>query len=114
VVAPPAAAPAVLARRLAARAKQRGTVLIATRDWPTAELTIEADHGTWYGLAAGRGRLRWRTMTVVVRGRGAAERLRHAQMWLPPLTGPLPMVSGQVVGVAQPIKPAEVSFPVTA
>ena len=40
VVAPPAAAPTMLARRLAARARQRGTILIAaTSAWPIADLT---------------------------------------------------------------------------
>ena len=72
VVAAPAAMPAVLARRLAARARQRSAVLVSSGEWPAAELTIEADHGVWYGLSGGRGRLRCRVLTAVVRGRGAA------------------------------------------
>jgi hypothetical protein len=82
VAAPPSGASAVLARRLASRARQRGTVLVVTQPWPAAELTIEADHGAWYGLGDGRGRLRCRTMNVVVCGRGAAERPCTAPMWL--------------------------------
>jgi hypothetical protein len=54
--APPAGTAPALTRRLTARARQRGTVLLATRKWPMAELTIEADHGTWYGLDHGHGR----------------------------------------------------------
>src|SRR6266511_491953 len=52
-VAAPAATPAVLARRLAARARQRSAVLVSSGAWPAAELTIEADHGVWYGLSGG-------------------------------------------------------------
>jgi len=114
VVAAPAATPAVLARRLAARARQRGAVLVSSGEWPAAELTIEADHGVWYGLSGGRGRLRCRALTVVVRGRGAAERPRRASMWLPALTGPLPMVAGQVAAPAVPPQPGDADFAATA
>jgi len=103
VAAPPVGVSAVLARRLAARARQRGTVLVAALDWPSADLAIEADHGIWYGIGKGRGRLRCQTVNVVVRGRGAAERPRQAPMWLPPLAGPLPMISGQPATVESPL-----------
>jgi len=93
-VAAPAGVPGVQARRLVARARQRGAVLICRGEWPAAELTIEADHGVWHGLAHGRGRLRCRAVDVVVRGRGAAERPRQALVWLPALTGPLPTIGG--------------------
>ncbi|HYS39647.1 MAG TPA: hypothetical protein VEO01_28860 [Pseudonocardiaceae bacterium] len=75
-------------------ARQRGAVLVGVGGWPAAELTIEADHGVWYGLGRGRGRLGCRALDVVIRCRGAAERPRRAQMWLPALTGPLPMITG--------------------
>jgi hypothetical protein len=77
-------------------------------------LTIEADHGVWYGLSGGRGRLRCRALTVVVRGRGAAERPRRASMWLPALTEPLPMVAGQVAVPAVPPQPGDADFAATA
>ncbi len=96
VAAPTATAPAP-ARRLPARARQRGSVLVGVGDWPRAELTIETDHGVWHGLEAGRGRLRCRSLTVTVWGRGAAGRARQAHMWLPALTSPLPMITGQAV-----------------
>jgi hypothetical protein len=94
-VAAPAAMTVAVARRLAARARQRGSVLVCVGQWPGAELTIEADRGVWHGLGVGRGRLRCRSVTLVVRGRGAAGRPRQARMWLPALTGPLPMIGGQ-------------------
>lgn len=34
-------------------------------------------------------------MIVSVWGRGAVRRVRQAQMWLPVLGGPLPMIAGQ-------------------
>jgi hypothetical protein len=94
---PSAVAPAVV-RRLSARARQRGSVLVPVGgSWLGAELTLEVAGGTWYGLGRGRGRLRCRKLTVVVRGRGAAGRARQVQMWLPELTGPLPTIAGTVV-----------------
>src|SRR6266498_913642 len=60
VVAAPTATAPVPARRLSARARQRGSVLVGVGEWPRAELTIEADHGVWHGLESGRGRLRCR------------------------------------------------------
>ena len=85
------------ARRLSARARQRGSVLVGMGEWPRADVMIEADHGIWYGLGTGRGRLRCLSLTVSVQGRGAAGRARQAQMWLPAITGPSPMIAGQAV-----------------
>lgn len=114
VATPPVGVSPVLARRLAARARQRGTVFVAARDWPSAELTIEADHGIWHGIDYGRGRLRCRTVSVVVRGRGATERPRRAPMWLPPLSGPLPMISGQPAIAEIPLDHDVPRLPATA
>jgi len=98
--------PPPLARRLSARARQRGSVLVPVGDWPGADLALEATAGTWYGLGEGRGRLRCRELTVVARRRGGAARARQVQMWLPALTGPLPMIAGQAVGEAgEPASP---------
>jgi len=80
--------PPPLARRLSARARQRGSVLIGVGDWPGADLALDATAGTWYGLGEGRGRLRCRELTVVARGRGGAARARQVQMWLPALAAP--------------------------
>jgi len=63
-------------RRLSARARERGAVLLSTTSWPGAHvvLTVEASH--WDGLGRGNGRLRDRRLTVRGGGRGSA-----AQGW---------------------------------
>ena len=63
-------------RRLSARARERGAVLLSTTFWPGAHvvLTVEASH--WDGLGRGNGRLRDRRLTVRGGGRGSA-----AQGW---------------------------------
>ncbi len=108
VVGAPTATAPVPARGLSARARQRGSVLVGVGEWPRAELTIGADHGVWHGLESGRGRLRCRSLTVTVSGRGAAGRACQARMWLPALTGPLPMIAGQVVVESGTTDPAAV------
>ncbi|GAA1855732.1 hypothetical protein GCM10009687_23380 [Asanoa iriomotensis] len=76
--------------RLAARARQRGSVLVPYGHWDGADLTLRVTRGRWEGLSAGRGRLRRREVTVVARGRGAATQPREITIWMPgfrPLTG---------------------------
>ena len=66
------------ARRLVARARERGAVLVAcgTR-WPAdAVLHLHADGGSWHGLAPGAGLLSARSRSVRVEGRGEATRVR--------------------------------------
>jgi hypothetical protein len=69
--------------RLAARARQRGSVLVTGAGWPGADLVVEVVRGAWHGLGAGWGRLRERELEVVAYGRGAAARTRRVRMWLP-------------------------------
>jgi hypothetical protein len=107
--------PQPVARRLSARARQRGSVLVGVGDWPGADLALEATAGTWYGLGEGRGRLRCREVTVVARGRGGAARARQVQMWLPALTGPLPMIAGQAPREAgEPASPTMITTAASA
>jgi hypothetical protein len=84
------------ARRLAARARERGAVLVVhgpgapgLRAWPEApavRLTVES--AVWEGPAGGgAGRLVARRVEVVGGGRGAAARPRRAPLWLPDATG---------------------------
>jgi NADPH:quinone reductase-like Zn-dependent oxidoreductase len=90
VAAPPAPVATRLAGRLAARARQRGSVLVAYGGpWEGADLTLTAERGVWEGLSAGRGRLRHRELTIIARGRGAASRQRWVRVRLPDSTGRL-------------------------
>ncbi|MCK9793778.1 hypothetical protein M1843_08485 [Isoptericola sp. 4D.3] len=61
-------------RRLAARARERGAVLVAQTPWPGAHVTLDARGGTWSGVDHGAGWLRRRTLSVLRTGRGAAAR----------------------------------------
>ena len=65
------------ARRLVARARERGTVLVmvsaSARTWPAdAALRLWAEGGTWPGLEPGRGVLAPRALRLRVEGRGIA------------------------------------------
>ncbi|MBG0564602.1 hypothetical protein [Actinoplanes aureus] len=84
VVAPPADVPEGLARSLSSRARQRGAVLVPTRAWPGAELTMEVTSRRWHGLGQGRGRLRYCDLQVRSAGRGKAVRPRSATLSVPP------------------------------
>ncbi|MGH3728550.1 MAG: hypothetical protein ACRDTU_07325 [Micromonosporaceae bacterium] len=83
VVCPPGPVAPALARRLAARAKQRGGVLVSYGGWDGAEVTLRVAGQVWHGLGAGRGRLRARELDVVSYGRGAAARTRRVRLRLP-------------------------------
>jgi hypothetical protein len=63
------------ARRLAARARERGAVLVAIGDWPApAALRLHAEGARWMGLGSGAGLLTERHLRVCVEGRGAPVR----------------------------------------
>lgn len=74
-------------RRLAARARQRGTVLLGVGSWPGAELRLSVGPGVWQGLGDGHGHLRARRVTVRAEGRGGAVRGRGVEVWLPAVGG---------------------------
>jgi hypothetical protein len=72
------------ARRLTARARERGTVLLPVGEgWPGADIRVRAGPSRWVGLGDGHGHLQARRVAVTVEGRGAAARARHGQLWLP-------------------------------
>ena len=87
------------ARRLTARARERGAVLVvvggrtagagpARRAWPgvaDVELTVGASE--WSGIGAGRGRLVHRRLSLQVGGRRGADRPRRADLWFPGPSG---------------------------
>ena len=70
-------------RRLSARARERGAMLLSTGAWPGAHLVLTAEVTQWEGLGHGHGRLRSRRMTVRCAGRGSA-----ARGWLAEVTVP--------------------------
>jgi len=77
------------ARKLEARARERGSVLAVMGDgWPgTADVRLAIVAGCWRGIEDGPGYLWGREVDVVSSGRGAATRQRRARTWL---GGPLP------------------------
>jgi RecA/RadA recombinase len=63
------------ARRLQARARERGAVLVAMGAWPAeAALRLRADGSSWRGLGDGTGALAERDQRVQVESRRAAAR----------------------------------------
>ncbi|MGI8867303.1 MAG: hypothetical protein ACR2F6_00240 [Mycobacteriales bacterium] len=93
VVSPPARLGGHEVRRLAARARERGVVVVpletAARRWEGADVRLTATAGHWEGLESGVGRLRTHRLTVESSGRGAAARPRRAEIWLPAKTAPI-------------------------
>jgi hypothetical protein len=77
------------ARRLVARARERGSVLIQLdHDDPRGANRLDVDlrltvvGAQWFGLGAGHGRLRGRRLEVEAGGRRRAARPRRADLWL--------------------------------
>jgi hypothetical protein len=71
-------------QRLAAKARQRGTVLLATDNWPGADLELHTQTGTWSGIAGhGMGHLRTRQTRIRATGCGIAPRGRETTVLLP-------------------------------
>lgn len=76
-------------RRLTARARDRGSVLVpAGREarsdaWAGAHVVLEATEGTWAGIDGGAGWLRHRTLRVRRTGRGSAARPLYLDVEVP-------------------------------
>ncbi|WP_367269005.1 hypothetical protein [Saccharopolyspora sp.] len=75
------------ARRLSARARHRGAVLLPFGPWPGAEVRLDCTQARWRGLGQGHGHLREREITVRAGGRGAASRPRSCRLLLPGRNG---------------------------
>ena len=73
------------ARRVQARARERGAVLLVTGDHGSLEVdsTLQVTSVRWEGIHDGHGYLRSRCISVVATGRRAASRPRHLSLWLP-------------------------------
>lgn len=83
VVGPSVVTRAADARRLAARARERGGVLLSLGGWPEAtDLRVRVERHRWDGLDRGHGHLRGWTAEVVIEGRGAAARSQRGSIEL--------------------------------
>jgi hypothetical protein len=100
VAAVPATTSPTIVSRLAARTRQRGSVLVPYGRWEGADVTLRVLRGAWEGLGRGRGRLRCRQVTIVARGRGAAARPKEITIWMPSASGRLGGSSG-----TSPVRP---------
>ena len=83
LVRPPGRPSAAASRRLVARARERGAVLLVHGSWEGADLRLRLDGAAWQGLGDGHGHFRCRRVDVVAEGRGAAARVQRARLWLP-------------------------------
>ncbi|GAB3153363.1 hypothetical protein GCM10027258_55770 [Amycolatopsis stemonae] len=78
---------AAVARRLSARARHRGAVLLAFGAWPGVDVELSCRVEPWTGLEDGYGHLQERRVTVRAHGRGAAARPVTATLHLPGPSG---------------------------
>ena len=97
-------------RRLAARARTRGAVLLpysarpeVADSWPGADVRLTAEPGRWAGIGAGTGRLRARAVTVSARGHGTSARPRSARLWLPAADGGVHVATAEQAGGLAPV-----------
>jgi hypothetical protein len=98
-------------RRLAGRARERGTALVVLageagagdrpepqRAWPgVTDLGLAVTASRWTGLGEGHGCLRGRQIEVVAEGRGAAARPVRVRLWLPSPDGEVALEQQVVV-----------------
>jgi hypothetical protein len=80
VLKPPGGAAGSNGRRLSARVRERGAVLLVLGEWEGAEVVLSPTDIHWHGIGSGYGRLVGWTVEVESRGRGAAGRPRHAHL----------------------------------
>ena len=97
------------ARRLVARARERGAVLVALgAGWPVgADLQLQITRARWEGLDEGHGHLQARKVRVERSGRGEAATPRRADLWLP-------AASGAVEVAAEPVTARSPATPLRA
>ena len=135
VLQPPGRVRGTDARRLTARVRERGAVLLLAggtesglaraRIWPEAPaLHLQVNTVGWRGLSRGSGHLVGRQVEVTAEGRGGASRPRRVRLWLPgpgggveaDLSGSAAPAShlGKAVPASSPGKAASASSPGTA
>ncbi len=101
VLCPPFPPRPAMARRLAARARDRRSVLVVAgrHAWPEPpDVRLSVDDMHWDGVGTGEGYLRRRQMTVTATGRRSSVRPRHHHLWLPSATGAVADVDAGVDG----------------
>ena len=91
VVGPEAALTDTDRRKLSARARDRGSVLLSTVDWPGAGVVLTVESGRWTGIDAGEGRLRTHEIRLLRTGRGSAAVPRTLDLTLPIGSVPVPV-----------------------
>lgn len=104
VLRPPHRCRAADAHRLAARARERRSVLVLAdaRGWPERpDLELEAEVEGWEGLDEGAGTLRRRRGRIVVSGRRGAGRPVTVPCWLPDPEGRLAARGPKAVRVSK-------------
>ena len=79
------------ATRLAARLRDRGTVLLVQGPWPQAEAVIDVADPRWAGLGQGHGYLAGRELTVSVSSKRTPT-ARRARMLLPAADGSIELL----------------------
>jgi hypothetical protein len=92
-------------RRVAARLRERGTVLIQLGD-AVADLGLEVSSLAWEGIGEGRGRLVARRVRVRRSGRGAASRPVEVELWLPGHHGPVALARSEEWADVRPLQTA--------
>lgn len=98
-------------RRLAARARERGSVLLTSTSWPGAHVVLTAEQGRWSGVGTGDGRLRTHELRVVRTGRGSAAVPATVDLALP-LGRPAPaLVEPRASVTAASLAPAPLTAP---
>jgi hypothetical protein len=70
-------------RRLMARARDRGSVLLSTAPWAGAGTVLTVEGGRWTGVGEGDGRLRAHELHVTRTGRGGAGQAQDLRVVLP-------------------------------
>lgn len=99
------------ARRLVARVRERGSVLVVAGEagWPEApDLCLRTVAADWEGLGDGHGHLRARRVTVEASGRRAAARTWRVELWLPAPGGAVEAVAA-VAAEQGPVEQAPVA-----
>lgn len=106
VVEPDRPVPGRDARRLAARARERGAVLVhldGGRAWPEpADVVLTVGGARWSGIEAGHGHLRARRVVVTGTGRRLPGAPRRTELWLPDASGRLAPVEGAAAAAPAP------------